>query len=146
MRVLVDADACPVKDIIVEVSKKYKVEVYMYFDVSHVYCDNYSRVVYCSKGFDSVDYRLLGDCKNDDIVITQDYGLAAMCLLRVKWVINQNGLIYSEKNINTLLETRYISQKQRKVTGHIKGPKKRINEQDEKFREIFEKIISLGVE
>ena len=147
MSILVDADACPVKDIIVDVAQDYKIECTMYFDVSHIYNDGYSRVIYCSKGMDSVDFKLLNDVKSKDIVVTQDYGLASMCLLKTKYVINQNGLKYTENNIDNLLQTRYISQKQRKSSHHIKGPKKRTNEQDDKFREEFEKlIISLGVE
>lgn len=147
MSILVDADACPVKDIIVNIAQDYKIECIMYFDVSHIYNDGYSRVVYCSKGMDSVDFKLLNDVKCGDVIVTQDYGLASMCLLKTKYVINQNGLKYTENNIDNLLQTRYISKKQRKSSNHIKGPKKRTNEQDDKFREEFEKlIISLGVE
>lgn len=146
MRILVDADACPVKEIIVEIAKKNNIEVLMFFDVSHVYDDGYSKVIYCSKGFDSVDYVLLNEACND-IVVTQDYGLASMCLMKAKYVINQNGLIYSNDNINTLLDTRYISQKMRKSSKHVKGPRKRTFEQDENFKRVLEKIISsLGVD
>lgn len=143
---LVDADACPVKEIIVEIAKKNNIEVLMFFDVSHIYDDGYSKVIYCSKGFDSVDYVLLNEV-NNDIVITQDYGLASMCLLKARYVINQNGLIYNNDNINTLLDTRYISQKMRKSSKHVKGPRKRTLEQDENFKRVLEKIISsLGVD
>lgn len=146
MRILVDADACPVKEIILSLAKKYKIAVRMYFDVSHIYEDGYSEVIYCPKGFDQVDYKLLSELK-DDIVITQDYGLASMCLLKARYVLNQNGLIYTENNIQTLLDTRYISQKQRKSSKHIKGPKKRTIEQDDKFKNVLEGILSsLGVE
>lgn len=132
MRILVDADACPVKDIIIEIAKKFNVEVYMYFDLSHEYENKEVNVVFCDKGRDSVDLKIISQCQKDDVVITQDYGLASLALLKKAKVVHINGFTINEENIETLLTSRYNSLKQRK-SGIFKGPKKRNENDDEKF-------------
>lgn len=140
MRILVDADACPVKRIIVDLAIKHKILVRMYMDSSHLYDDGYSSVIICAKGRDAADYMLVNDIEKKDIVVTQDYGLAAMSLAKGAICLNQNGLIYSNSNIDLLLDSRYIGQKQRKHS-NIKGPKKRIIENDEAFYNSLLKCI-----
>lgn len=141
MRVLVDADACPVKGIIVEISKRYNVSVTMLCDTSHEINDGYSTVVVVDKANDSVDYALMKILAKEDIVVTQDYGLAAMVLGKGAKCLNQNGLIYSDDNIDRLLMERHIGQKVRRGGGRTKGPAKRTKENDERFAVVFEKLI-----
>ena len=74
-------------------------------------------------------------------MITQDYGLAAMVLARKAHAINQNGLIFTDENIGSLLASRHISQKIRRGGGRTKGPKKRTKEQVKRFIVNFEKLI-----
>ena len=93
-----------------------------------------------SKGADSVDFALINLLKKDDIVITQDYGLAAMAINKASYVINQNGLIYSNENIDRLLYSRHISKKIRKSGGRTKGPKKRTKEDDLNFERTLTEI------
>ena len=141
MRILVDADACPVKEIIIKIAKKHSLEVIMFFDRSHIYEDGYSTVLLFDKGRDSVDFALLNRLKSNDIVISQDYGVATLALSKNAYVLNQNGLIYNDDNINTLLYKRYISAKQRKNGKHLKGPKKRTKDLDLSFEQSLIKII-----
>jgi len=141
MRILVDADACPVKNIIVELAKKNNIEVIMFFDNAHVYEDGYSKVFIVDKGSDSVDYFLINRALASDIVITGDYGLASMALAKKTYPISPRGLIYNEDNILALLSQRAISQKLRKHK-NLKGPKKRVSNDDEKFRKSLNIIIS----
>ena len=141
MRVLVDADACPVKGIIIEVCKKYDVPVTMISDTSHEINDGYSTVVIVDKESDSADYALMKLLSKDDIVVTQDYGLAAMVLGKGAVCLNQNGLIYSDDNIDRLLMERHIGQKVRRGGGRTKGPSKRTKENDERFAAVFEKLV-----
>lgn len=141
MRILVDADACPVKDIIVEVAKKHKIEVIMFFDNAHIYEDGYSKVYIIDKGADSVDYFLINKAKESDVVITGDYGLASMALAKRTYPVSPRGLIYTEDNILGLLSQRAISQKLRKHK-NLKGPKKRVSKDDEKFRKSLNIIIN----
>ena len=143
MRILVDADACPVKDIILDIAKKEKLELYMYFDNSHVYEDNYSKVIILDKSKDSVDMAIINDLKDNDIVVTQDYGLASIVISKNAKAINNNGLIYNSSNIDRLLFERFLGQKFRTANIKTKNMKKRTCEMDKKFKENFLKLIKL---
>lgn len=109
-------------------------------DTSHVFNKDGAKTMVFSKGADSVDFALINIVNKDDIVITQDYGLAAMAINKASYVINQNGLIYNNDNIDMLLFNRHISKKIRKSGGKMKGPKKRSKEDDEKFEKTLNEI------
>jgi uncharacterized protein YaiI (UPF0178 family) len=143
MNILVDADACPVKQIIVSIAKENKLHVIMFIDTSHVIDDGYSEVVTVDKARDSVDFALVNKVNKGDIVVTQDYGVAAMALAKGARAINQNGLIYSDENMDKLLFERHISQKVRRSGNRVSGPPKRTKEHDERFEKTF-KLLVLG--
>jgi len=138
---LVDADACPVKGIILRMAKQRNIPVTMVIDTSHELDDGYSTVIIVDKGADSADYAIAGIVTSHDIVVTQDYGLAAMVLARGASALDQNGMIYTNENIDNLLERRYIGQKIRRGGGRTKGPKKRTREDDCRFEAAFEKML-----
>jgi len=137
MRILVDADACPVKQIIVRQAKERGIPVIMLIDTSHELDDGYSTVITVDKQADSVDFALMGMLTGDDIVVTQDYGLAAMVLGKGARVVNQNGLVFTNDNIDKLLMDRHVGQKVRRSGGRTKGPAKRTKEDDERFEAVF---------
>lgn len=137
MKILVDADACPVKEIIVKIATDFNLPVIMFFDSSHIYDDGYSDVIIVEKGSDSVDFALVNKVSKGDIVVTQDYGLATMALSKGAISINQNGLIYNQDNIDRLLFERYLSQKIRRAGGKAINPKKRTSINNDKFEEVF---------
>ena len=140
-RILVDADACPVKGIILRLAKRRNIPVTMVIDTSHELDDGYSTVITVDKGSDSADYAIAGMTACHDVVVTQDYGLAAMVLARGASVLDQNGLIYTSENIDSLLERRYIGQKIRRGGGRTKGPKKRTREDDERFEAALGRML-----
>ena len=142
MKILVDADACPVKEIVVRTARARKIAVVMLIDTAHELDDGYSEVVTVDKAPDSVDFALLSRLLPGDVVVTQDYGLAAMVLGKRGRAINQNGLIYSEENIDRLLAERHIGAKIRRGGGRTKGPRKRTPEDDERFALNFENLLS----
>ena len=137
MRILVDADACPVKEIIVQEAKKRDIPVTMIIDTSHELNDGYSEVITVDKARDSVDIKLINILTSEDIVVTQDYGVAAMALGKGAKAINQNGLIYNDNNIDELLFSRFIGQKLRRAGKSTNTAKKRTKEDDENFRTKF---------
>ena len=141
MQILVDADACPVKEIIVRLAKAKEIPVTMLIDTSHQLNDGYSRIITVDKEADSVDFALMGLLKKGDIVVTQDYGLAAMALGKEAKVINQNGLIYTNDNIDRLLMERHISGKARRSGKRTKGPSKRTKEDNMKFEAGLERLL-----
>ena len=141
MQILVDADACPVKEVIVRVAKKFKIPVTMIIDTSHELYDDYSTIITVDKARDSVDIKLINLLKREDIVVTQDYGVAAMGLGKGAKVLNQNGLIYSDNNIDRLLFERHIGQNVRWAGGRTGSVKKRSKEDDENFERALIKLI-----
>ena len=140
IKVLVDADACPVKDIIVRTAKELGLEVVMFADTSHILDDGYSRVVTVSQGRDAVDIALINQTRQGDIVVTQDYGVASMALGKQAYAINHNGLIYDTSNIDRLLMERFLSQKIRRAGGRTPNHKKRSNRDNLKFERAFRKL------
>lgn len=142
MRILVDADACPVINIVEELGELYNKEVILFYDTSHVTNKYKSKIIMVDKWADSVDYAIVNYVNSFDLVVTQDYGLASMVLARGAICIHQNGFIYNKDNISSLLETRAIGQKLRKSSkNHLKGPKKRTKEDDLKFFKCLEEIL-----
>lgn len=145
--ILVDADACPVKNIIIKVAKEFNLKVIMFTDTSHVIEDGYAQVVLVSQGEDAVDIALINHAQGGDIVVTQDYGVAAMALGKQAYALNQNGLIYDDTNIDRLLMDRYLSQKIRRAGGRTHNHKKRSTKDDIGFERSFRNLCQtvLGV-
>lgn len=139
--IYIDADGSPVVDLVLALATKYGLKTYIICDTSHHIEREGAETVIVSRGADAVDFVIVNRVKEHDIVITQDYGLAAMVLARRAHAINQNGLIFTDKNIGNLLESRHFSQKVRRAGGRTKGPKKRTKEQDEIFAKRFEELI-----
>ncbi len=142
MRILVDADACPVKDIIVTIAKEYELPVIMIIDTSHEYCDGYSEVITVSKGSDAADFALVNLAGREDIIVTQDYGVAAMALSRGSKAMDQNGMIFSEANIDGLLMGRHMNKKIRSAGGRTKGPAKREKSQNQAFEKTLIRLVT----
>lgn len=145
MRILIDADACPVVDIAIDIAKEYRLECILLCDTAHYFNREGARTVVLGQGADSVDFALVNMVQNGDIVITQDYGLAAMCLARKSAVLNQNGMVYHDGNMDSLLASRHMGQKIRRSGGRTKGPAKRKKEQDEMFANQLRKLILSGI-
>lgn len=146
MQIYVDADACPVVSIVEETAKKYKIPVTLLCDTNHVLYSDYSDVVVVGAGADAVDYKLISLCHSGDIVVSQDYGVAAMALGKGAYAIHQSGKWYTDDNIDQMLMERHLNKKARRSShkNHIKGPKKRTEEDNERFAQSFEKLILMA--
>ena len=142
MNVFIDADGCPVVSITINVCKKYNIPVTIVCDTSHEFYCKYAEVITVGKGADSADFKLVNMTKSNDIVITQDYGLAAMCLAKKCKVIDQNGMIYSNSNIDALLLSRHTAKKIRNAGGRIKGNPKRTKQQDIDFQKALLQLLA----
>jgi len=142
MHILIDADGCPVVDIAVRIARQNSIECLIICDTSHVFEKEGAKTVTVSKGPDSVDFALVNMIQTGDIIITQDYGLAAMCLARRGIAVSQNGMIYDDSNIDALLYARYSAKKIRNSGGRIKGPAKRTADQDREFETVLVRLIS----
>ena len=143
MKIFVDADACPVVDIVEDIATKYNIPVTLLCDTNHVLTSDYSEVIVVGAGADAVDYKLISLCRRGDIVVTQDYGVAAMALGKGAYAIHQSGKWYTDENIDQMLMERHLNKKARRASSrnHIKGPRKRTEEDDQRFAESFEKLL-----
>ena len=143
MKILVDADACPVVSIVERVAKKYTIPVVLLCDTNHVLQSAYSEVKVIGAGADAVDFALVGLCWKGDLVVTQDYGVAAMVLGKGAYGIHQSGKWYTDENIDRMLMERHISKKVRrsKSRHHLKGPARRTAEDDTRFEKSLEQLI-----
>ena len=147
MRVLVDADGCPVTRIAVRVAAEYGVSCVVFCDMAHEFRELGSsvEVVTVSTGADSADFALVNRAERGDVVVTQDFGLAAMCMARGAVPLDQNGRIYSDDNIGLLLEQRNIAKRLRRGGVRLKGPKPRRDSQDAAFERALRSLLSSTV-
>ena len=145
MKILVDADACPVVRIVEQTAERYKIPVVPLCDHNHVLQSSYSEIKVIGAGADAVDFALVNQCGKGDIVVTQDYGVAAMILGKGAHGIHQSGKWYTNENIDQMLMERHLAKKARMGKGkhHLKGPAKRTVEDDERFQESFSKLIEV---
>ncbi len=143
MKIYVDADACPVTRIVERVARKHELPVTLMCDTNHMLSSDYSEVKVISAGADAVDFALTNICQKGDIVVSQDYGVAAMVLGKGAYAIHQSGRWYTNDNIDQLLMERDICKKIRRSNSrsHVKGPSKRTADDDRRFEESFEKLI-----
>ena len=143
MKIYIDADACPVVSIAEKVAAKFQIPVTLLCDTNHILQSDYSDVIVVDAGADAVDYKLISICHKGDIVVSQDYGVAAMALGKGAYAIHQSGKWYTNDNIDRMLMERHLNKKARRNSNkaHLKGPKKRTKKDDERFSESFEKLI-----
>lgn len=135
MRIFVDADACPVVRQTEMVAKQYGIPVVLLCDTNHILSSDYNEVKIIGAGADAVDFALINLCQAGDIVVTQDYGVAAMALSRCAFAIHQDGWQYTEDNIDRLLAERHIAKKARRAShkNHLKGSRKRTDADNERL-------------
>ena len=143
MHIFIDADACPVVGIVEKTAKKYNLPVTLLCDTNHILYSDYSEVIVVGAGSDAVDYKLISICHKGDIVVSQDYGVAAMALGKGAYAIHQSGKWYTNDNIDQMLMERHLNKKARRGShkNHLKGPGKRTEEDDVRFAKSFERLI-----
>ena len=146
MKVLIDADGCPVVDMTVKLCGKYRVSCIILCDTAHEMQREGSQTLTFDKGADSVDFALVNRICAGDLVITQDYGLASMCLARKAFVLHQDGWTYTEDNIGALLFQRAESRRYRASGGRLKGPAKRTRQQDQTFYNALDQLLQTAVQ
>lgn len=141
MELFLDADGCPVTALAVTLARQYHVPCTILCDTAHELAFPGARTITVSKGADSVDFALVNLVKKGDLVVTQDYGLAAMCLSRGAIPIRQDGMVYTAENIDSLLFFRAAARKIRKAGGRLKGSSRRTPEQDRAFAATLERLL-----
>ena len=135
MRILIDADACPVVSLAEGIARGRNIAVVIFCDTHHLLRSDYAIVRTVSAGRDAVDLALINECMYGDVVITQDYGVAALALGKGAYALHQDGWEYTPDNIEFKLMERHLAGKMRRSHGkhHLKGPRARTREADLHF-------------
>ena len=146
MKMLIDADGCPVVDIALAACRRFEIPCLLLCDTAHEFHREGAQTLVFDKGSDSVDYALVNRVVPGDLVITQDYGLASMCLSRGARVLHQDGWEYTPDNIDGLLFLRHTARKHRAAGGRMKGPQKRTEEQNQAFAKALERLLQTSLQ
>lgn len=141
MAIIVDGDGCAGRAIIEEVAKAYQVPLKIFCDIHHVITSEYGEVIVMDSGFQAVDMKVANEAKKGDIVVTQDYGVAAMVLGKKSYAISPSGYIFSDKNIDKLLFERHISAKVRRSGGKTGKHKKRCEDDNINLRDNLIRLV-----
>lgn len=141
MRIVVDADATPGISLIEKLAEKYQLPCILIADDTHILTSSYSDIITVSKGAQSVDMYLVNMLEKHDIIVSQDYGVAVIGLSKHCYVVSPKGNEYTNQNIDSMLESRYLASKLRRQGYHTKGPKKRTNADDERLMQTLTRII-----
>lgn len=146
MKLLIDGDGCPVVGIAVDLCRQYHIPCLLLCDTAHEFHREGTQTLFFDKGADSVDFAIANRVSPGDIVITQDYGLASMCLARGAQVLHQDGWAYTPENIDALLLVRHNSRKHRAAGGRVKGPGKRTHQQNLDFENALKHLLQTTVQ
>ncbi|WP_195572707.1 YaiI/YqxD family protein [Paenibacillus sp. 1001270B_150601_E10] len=134
--IIVDADACPVKDEIQRVSHDYHVDVLFVASYAAYMHDQpqLDRVkwVFVDQDYQAADMYIANHARSEDIIVTNDYGLAALCLPRGAKVLTPRGKELDASNLDDLLTSRHVAAKARRAGQKTKGPKP-MTDDDRKF-------------
>ena len=146
--ILVDADACPVVREVEAVARRHDLPMTLLCDEHHIMYSDYARVRHVSSGADAVDIALMNLCRRGDIVVTQDYGVAAMALGKGAFAMHHSGKRYTDDNIDQMLMERHLAKKARRASGkhHLRGPAKFTEEDRQRFSVAFESFVSMVIE
>ena len=145
-KILIDADGCPVVDIVLRLGNAFRIPCLILCDTAHEFVRPGVQTLVFDKGADSVDFSLVNRIDPGDIVITQDYGLASMCLARNARAMHQDGWEYTRDNIDALLLVRHNSRKFRASGGRMKGARKRTCQQDIAFENALGSLLQTTVQ
>lgn len=145
MKILIDADACPVIDITMQIAAEYGIEVILVADFNHEFTVKDAQIIQVAQGADSSDHKIFSLTQKNDIVITSDGGLANLVLGKQAVPVSFSGFIYSLDNIDSVLMTRYLNAKARKAKHHFKNMAKRTEADDENYIAALVNVIEKNV-
>lgn len=146
--ILVDADACPVVRQVEEAARRHQLPMTLLCDEHHIMHSDYAQVRHISSGADAVDFALMNLCRRGDIVVTQDYGVAAMALGKGAYAIHHSGKRYTDDNIELMLMERHLARKARRASSkhHLRGLAKFTEEDRQHFAAEIESLIMIAIE
>lgn len=144
MKVLIDGDACPVKAEAIAISRRHHILVVLVANIHHhLEQEPGVEVLQVDADAEAADLVIANQTQRGDVVVTQDFGLAALALGKGARAISPRGSFYTQRNIEGLLHQRHVARKLRRRGHHTKGPKPFTQEDREKFASALESLISV---
>lgn len=145
MKIIIDADASPVKNEIIQLAQEFELEVVFVSSIAHysneIYPD-FVRTVYVEKGADQADFKIVQLAQKGDVIVTQDYGLASLLLPKGCYVVHHKGQAYTDENIDQLLQSRHLNALRRQSGERTKGPRPFTQEDRQIFKRFFHKLLA----
>jgi uncharacterized protein len=142
LRILVDADSCPVKETIIEIAQRHGVRVTMVASYAHhIDFGSAAEVVRVDQEAESADIAILNRTRTGDIVVTGDYGLASLVIARKAHALSPRGNVFREQNIEGMLNARHEARRRRRGGGRVKGPKAFSSENLAEFQSALEALL-----
>lgn len=148
MNIFIDADASPVQQEVIALGAHYNIGVFIvksYAHFSHESLPKHVEVIYVDSERDAADFAIAKRVQKNDIVITQDYGLASICLAKQCSVLHHKGFLFTDENIDRLLSIRHESAKARRAGRRTKGPKPFTKDDREKFIKSLQSVITTSL-
>nr|WP_026021194.1 YaiI/YqxD family protein [Paenibacillus senegalensis] len=142
VKIIVDADACPVKNEIEYAARQFEIEAWMVASYDHRLVPREGiKTIQVDRSDQSADLYIANCIQASDILITQDYGLATIGLAKQAYVLSNRGHAYSPATIDFMLETRHDLAKQRRAGKHSKGPKAFTQQDRDRFLQSLTKLL-----
>ncbi len=142
-KILVDADSCPVKDIITKTAGDTGIPVVFVASISHrISCDSeHVQVITVDNVPQAADMALINHTDAGDIVVTGDYGLASLALAKGARPVSVRGFVFTSDNIDRMLLQRHIDTKVRRGGGRTKGPRALTEADRQHFEIVLRRLI-----
>ena len=141
MKILIDADGCPVVKETISIGQKNHLEVVVVKNYAHQIHSDYATIVTVDKSADRADFIIANRVETGDIVITQDYGLCSMVIAKGGICINQFGKVIDSTNIDGLLDRRHLNRHIRMTQGKYTKHKKRSSADTEAFVATLKSVL-----
>ncbi|MDN6161210.1 MAG: YaiI/YqxD family protein [Atopostipes sp.] len=144
MKIIIDADASPVKNEVIKVAGKFNLKVLLIMSIAHhsdIQLPDHVERIYVEKGMDQADFKIIQLAKTGDVIVTQDYGLASLLLAKNCRVVHHMAYEYTDENINRLLEQRHFNSSKRKSGKKTKGPSAFTEKNRKEFEYYFKDLI-----
>lgn len=142
LRIIVDADACPVKQEVIQAGRLFQSEIWMVASFDHYLSPQPGvTIIQVDRSDQSVDLYIANHMREGDIMITQDFGLATLGLSKRAIVLSNRGQCYDDSTIGFLLERRHEQAKKRRAGKHSKGPKPFTEEDRINFLQTLTKVL-----
>jgi len=142
VRIVVDADACPVKREIADTARLFGVPALLVASYDHELAGEPGvEVRQVERGRDAVDLYISNLVRPGDIVVTQDFGLAALALAKGATALSNRGQLYRNETIDFLMASRHDQAKARRSGGRTKGPRAMTREDRIRFQQMLTKLL-----